>query len=502
MPTDQAFDKNLQHDPQKSIRKGFVWIGLASTLSQIVSALTMLILMMFLSKDEIGVATLAVAIGVIFEAFNALGTNQAVLQDKNLTPNEMHSMFWFASLFGIAAYLLAIPMAWFFSWSYGIATLVPMILVMMLKMPIASIAAIPLQLVNRRFEFHKISILQSVTTLACSTIKIVMAALGCGAWSLVTGEAAYALGTLFFAFYFSKYHPVLHFKWAECKRFISYGIKICASNALDQFTKNIHYLIVGKFLGGSFLGIYRIAYELAMTPALALFNVVTKSSFPIFSRLQDNRLELSRLFAWNQKNLALFAIVPTLAIFFCAQDVFNLIPNDEWRAAVPIIPFVLALSLIKTLLLTYPDLFRACGKPSLPIYFQAVEALGIALLGSAALHFIPSPYSLHGMICFWILLLLLLAIPFKKVASRFIDISLKSILKSLSHGILFFIVTFAVSYLPYRYRAELPYADVTHIFIEACIILACLWAYVRFVLRVNFIDFLKRRHKDKATAKN
>ena len=74
---DQAYDSNLQQDPKKSIRKGFFWIGIASTLSQILSATTMLILMMFLTKDELGIATIAVATGVIFEAFNALGTGQA-----------------------------------------------------------------------------------------------------------------------------------------------------------------------------------------------------------------------------------------------------------------------------------------------------------------------------------------------------------------------------------------------------------------------------------------
>ena len=495
---DQAYDSNLQQDPKKSIRKGFFWIGIASTLSQILSATTMLILMIFLTKDELGIATIAVATGVIFEAFNALGTGQAFLQAKQLTQNETHSVFWFSAGFGIVTYLVFMPMAWILEGVYKIPMLAPMILVMMLKMPIVSIASVPLQLINRRFEYQKISIYQTVTSLGCSVIKIGLAIAGCGAWSLVIGESSYVLGTIGFAFYFSKYRPALHFSWQECKHFVTYGIKCSLSNALDQVTKNIHYLVVGKFLGEGFLGIYRIAYELAMTPALALFNVVARSSFPVFARLQDNRCELSSLFSWNQRNLALFAAIPSLAIFFCAPDIFGLFPNPDWLATIPIIPFVLAISFVKTQLQTYPDLYRACGKPEWPIRFQLIEAGGVFILGSACLNYIPEQYSLYAMMLVWLILLTSFAVPHRILASNFIDITMRSIAKSLSHSFLFILFTVALSTLPYIYRDMLPFSEITHICIEAVIIIVALWAYTRFVLKVSLSDFIKRRRQQRA----
>lgn len=492
---DQAYDPKLQQDPKKSIRKGFLWIGIASTFSQILSASTMLILMLFLSKDELGIATIAVAAGVILEAFNALGTGQAFLQSPDLTQNKTHTVFWFSTAFGIAAYILCMPMAWGLERFYNIPMLAPMILVMMLKLPVVSIASVPLQLINRRFEYQKVSICQTVSSLASSIVKIALAILGCGPWAIVIGESSYALGMISLAFFFSKYRPALHFSWRECKPFVTYGVKCSLSNCLDQITKNIHYFVVGKFLGEGFLGIYRIAYELAMTPALALFNVVARSSFPVFARLQDDRHALSSLFAWNQRNLAIFAAIPSLAIFFCASDIFALYSNHDWLAALPIIPFVLAISFVKTQIQTYPDLYRACGKPEWPIWFQLIEAVSIFVLGSACFYLLPKQYSLFAMMIMWLLVLISFVVPHRKLASHFIDITFRGIVKNLSHAFYFIVITVALSIFPYMYKDVMPFPEITHLVIEGIIIIAALWAYTRFVLKVNLSDFIKRKRR-------
>lgn len=491
--TDQAYDTNLHQDPQKSIRKGFVWIGLASALAQILNAVSMLALMMFLTKEELGIATIAVAASAIFEALQACGTGQAFLQSKTMTQNETHSLFWFAAMFGVGGYLLLLPISHILSEIYALPALFPMLAFAMLKLPAASIGIIPLQLVNRRFEFHKISIYQALTSVFCSCLKIGLAALGFGPWAFVIGDTGNAFGVLFFGFYFSKYRPKRYFSWQECKHFAAYGVRSSFSDFLDQITKNIHYLVIGKFIGEGFLGIYRVAYELAMTPALALFNVVAKSSFPVFARLQDNRPELSRLFAWNQRNLAVFAAIPSMAIFFCAPDIFGLFSNPDWKAGTPLIPFILAIAFVKSQRQTYHDLYRACGKPAWPILFQLIEAGGVFFLGSACLYFLPRSVGLYAMMTTWFAILLLFIFAHRKLAFNFVDTSFRQIGRNLSHAFGYMIAAGALSAVPYIYRDALWFAPFSHIAAEAVIILAVLWGYTRFVLKVRLVDFLKRK---------
>ena len=484
MSKDLAYEKDLTVDPKKSIRSGFGWLGMASILSQILDALTMFIAMSFMSKEDIGIATLALSFAVIIEAFNSLGTNQGILQSKSLTSDETHSVFWFSTFFGLAVLVLLIPLAWPFAAFYNNAALIPLFITSMFKLPLVSIASVPEQLINRRFEFRKISIINIFTSIFCSSLKIGLAICGFGAWAIVIGSTAWGLGKLVGAFAFSKYIPKKHFKFSECKRFISYGVKTCLSTALNQFNKNLHFLIVGKLLGEGVLGIYKIAYELAMTPALALFVVVTKSSFPVFSRLQDKREELSKLFLWNQKNIALLAAIPTVAILFAAEDIFALIPKPEWLEAIPIIPFVLVLSFVRSIMLAYPDLYRACGRPDLPIYTELLETVSFAVMCSCAIYaYNANP--LQAMICTWTALHIVYFGVHFRISQRFIDSSIPKLFMHILPGIGYILLASLLSVPLYFFRDMLPFTNWTHIFLELLIIVLTLMFYARFVLKIS-----------------
>ena len=495
MKQDLAYDKELHESPQKSMRSGFFWIGIASVLSQILAACTMFIVMLFVSKSEMGIATLAIAFINIFEALNSLGTNKALLQDNDLTPAETQSVFWFSSFFGLAVFIVAIPLSFPVAWFYELDALIPLFIVAMLKLPVVCVAAVPLQLINRRLEYKKISLTNMVTSLVCNILKIVLAAYGAGAWSLVIGETLFGFGTLIGAFGFSKFKPQLHFRLHECKRFIQYGYKACAAGLLTQFNKNLHYLIVGKFLGEGVLGIYRIAYELAMTPSMAMYDVVNKSSFPIFARLKEKRSELSQLFLWNQGNIGLFAAIPTAFILFGAADIFELMTNPEWVAATPVIPFVLTLSFLKALLQTYPDLFQACGKPEYPLITLSLEAILIGGLCSLALWIAPPAQSLQAMVSTWIGVLAILTIVYRSFAKHFIDALLVHILSNLRHGLGVLAFTSLISVPLWLYRDLLPYKQWSHIILQFLISGVCLLIYTKFVMKVSIRDLLGKKKK-------
>ncbi len=494
---DQAYDTQLHENPKKSIQKGFVWIGFASILSQILDAAAMVVAMIFLTTQEIGLMTLALSLTAILEAFNSLGTNQALLQDNALTREETHSVFWFASGSGIALYLIALPLVWPLAHFYESAALVPLFLVVLIKMPLVSFASIPLQLINRRFEYKKISAINTLTTLVCNILKITLVILGCGAWSFVIPNVCFGAGTLIGAFLLSRYRPVFHFKWSECKRFIKYGAKFCVGNAFDQLVKNLHFFIVGKFLGEGTLGIYKIAYEVAMTPALALYYVVGKSSFPIFSRLQDKRAELSELFKWNQRNISIFAAIPCVFLLFCSADIFNFLPNKDWNGAAPIIPFALTLAYIRSIAQTYPDLYRACGHPEYPIYVSGAECVLVLVLCSSILFFFPQT-GIPGMLSVWIGILLVIFMIHRQLRKRFVDVTVLGMMKQISHGVLIILFVGLLSFIPYHFlysfQASHPtflvrlfswdidlihYMSYIRIGVETLIILACIFLYRR-----------------------
>ena len=477
--------KDIQ-STKKTIRSGFMWLGIASIVSQALDAISTIVVMMFITKADMGLATIAVQFSKCVEAFIALGVGKALVQDNDLTENETHSLFWLAVGFGLLLALILLPVAWGLSWFYHNDFLVPLFLVCIIDIVFLNIGEVPKKIVERKLEYSKCTFIFVIATLFSSLSKIGLAVLGTGAWSLVGSYTIYGLFFMVSAFAMSKYKPKWHFKWLECKRFVQFGYKYCFSNLIETLNKNIHYFVIGKYFDESVLGVYRVGYELAMTPALALLNVVNQSSYAVFAKIKDKKDELSKIFAWNQGNIAIFAAVPIIFILFCSKDIFSLINDGEWMAAVSFIPLALGVAFIKSLLQTFPELYRACGKPDYSLKTDAFECIligaffMIALIICKCLEF-GDDASLKLLFSAWIALFVPLFFYHRKLAKTLIDTGLRSTFKSISKALVFFGVAFGASLPVWLYQEALPWKPWLHMGIEVVILLACIGCYIKWI---------------------
>ncbi len=87
-------------DARKEITRGVLWLGSASLVSQVVDAVSIVIVLWFLNRAELGVATLAWSVAVVMEAFNGLGVSTSMVQAKSLDERQLSTLFWY--VMGIA----------------------------------------------------------------------------------------------------------------------------------------------------------------------------------------------------------------------------------------------------------------------------------------------------------------------------------------------------------------------------------------------------------------
>lgn len=475
---------------KKKIRSGFMWLGISSILSQVLDALSLIVVMMYLTKAEMGLATLAVIFTKCLEAFNSLGVGKALVQDKDLTENETHSLFWLAFGVGVIVFIVMIPVAVGTAIFYNNDALFMLILVSLIRMLIGGIGDVPKKLVERRLEYAKCTLILVIATLVSGFAKIILAVAGAGAWALVLAHVLYGIAYLIAAFVLSQYRPKFHFKWSECKRFVQFGIRYCGSNLIENLNKNIHYFIVGKFFGESILGVYRVGYEIAMTPAMALLNVVNESSYAVFAKVKDKKKELSSLFAWNQGNIAIFSLVPILFILFCSKDIFSLVNHGQWMSAVSFIPFALIVAFVKSLAQTFPELYRACGNPGFALRTDAFECVLICVFFVAALLMsyllgLDDESSLINLFCAWILLFVPLLAYHLKLAGTLISTGLMSTIKSISKALVFGVIASIFSIPLWMFQDKLPFAPWGHIAAEVIIMLICIGVYAKWIRKKN-----------------
>ena len=178
------------------LARGFNWLGGATIVAKVLDFSTILAALLFLTKEQVGVASLVVSIAMVVEAFDGLGTGEALVQARSVSRLQLDTLFWF--VIGAAALvagltLLAAPGI---AAIYGVAGMQAYFISAAIKQPLVGAALIPLAMMSRDLQYERIAIVNVFATWAAALTRLGLAVAGTGAWAIVGGYAASGLYVL------------------------------------------------------------------------------------------------------------------------------------------------------------------------------------------------------------------------------------------------------------------------------------------------------------------
>ncbi len=389
------------------MKRGLWWMGAATLAMRILDVAGTLLVLQFLAPGEIGVATLAWSLSVAMEAFNGLGVGQVVVRQRDLTHAELSGLFWFCTLLGVAAVAVMAAAAPFIALFYANWRLYPMIVVAASKLIFVGAALVPLQLVTRELDYRTSGAVQTLATLGEAITKVVLVVGGLGAWGLVLANAGRGLYLMLALWWMAPFKPAITAADAATRKSIGYGLRVAIASILYQVYRNMDFLLIGRFLGTSAVGIYRAAWDLGMTPLEIILQLVNRVQYPIYARLQTHKEELTQAFYRSARSLLLVLGPVAALICFASPDIFHLIGGGKWVPSVPLVQILVWASLLRGIALLFPQLYHATGHPELGIYDSLVTGGTLVLGFLLALVLAPAEAGTR-----WVSLVWLLTFPF------------------------------------------------------------------------------------------
>jgi O-antigen/teichoic acid export membrane protein len=372
----------------KHLRRGFNWLGGAMVIAKATDLGTILLVLLFLTKAQVGIASLVVAIGTVIEALDGLGTNVALVQAPALSALQLDSVFWCIAAVALAVAGVTLAGAPWLGVLYGGAAIAPYFLAVAIKQPLVGAAVIPLALMSRDLQYERIAIVNVGATFATALTRIGLAALGAGAWALVAAYAASGLFTLIGALLARPYRPRLRFEMAAAAPLLRFGVRAASSNLFEQLLNNVDYLLVGGFYGPAPLAVYRVAFDVAMQPAIAVGTLINRAALPVFAKVATVREHLAQSLTWSLRRVAIMVAPLAASLILAASPITSLIHDGQGRsyaaAGVPLM--LLAAATVPRMLaqLIYP-LLLGSGRPKIAMRLSAVTLLllgaGFVLVG-------------------------------------------------------------------------------------------------------------------------
>lgn len=383
------------------------WNTIDRFSSQILYAVTGIILANVLSKEDFGL----IGAILVFQAFAILfvdsGFGAALLQKKQPTDKDYSTVFWFNLAVSIIVYIsLWFAAPYIADLFQGDERLIPLSRVMFISFIINALSIVHTNRLMKSMNVKMIALSNLVGLILSGGIGIILALTGYGAWALVWQSLILAATKTIWLWCTGRWWPIYGFHKESLRQIYRIGIGVFTSSFLNTLFLNIYSFIIGAYYNLASLGNYTQADKWSKMGSASISQILTASFIPVLSRYQDSRTDFLRVVGKINRFTA-FILFPFMGgLFVMAEPIFHLLFGTKWDSAILLFQiliirgifvvltslynnYILALGYAKKLIIIElaKDIFTIIAIVS-TIFMQSIEALVWGQLGAGVLTYI------------------------------------------------------------------------------------------------------------------
>ena len=338
-----------------------------------------IILARLLVQEDFGVAGYALVVISFLDIMHDMGIGSALVYHKDEeggTDTAFYLNLVVGLLFFGIVWLIAPAVGLFF----GDERAIPLLRVLGLTFPFTAIGNIHNFMLVKELNFQRRFLPDLIKAMGKGVISIVLALSGWGAWALVWGQVGGTLLGGISYWFVVRWRPALTFHWSIARSLLSYGLKIVSINGTNIIIRNIDYLLVGRYLGAEALGVYSLAYRIPDILIKQFAGTLAEVSFPAYTKLRDDQAALTHGFLTAVRYVAIFTVPMAIGMALVAEPLVIVLFTEKWLDAVPVISGIAIFVLIRTLIFSVADIYKAKGKLAIWLWLslpQAVLLVGV-----------------------------------------------------------------------------------------------------------------------------
>ena len=308
-------DKELSLETvKKRVVAGIIALTGRNFVLQGVSFASFLILQGILTSSEYGMYFLVLSVVGFLTYFSDIGLAAALIQKKErLGGGDLKTTFLVQQVLVISLLTLLFfatgrIQGFFHLSSEGVWLL----RALGFSLFLSSLKTIPSVLLERSVQFTKLIIPQIAEVIVFNGLLIFLALRGFGVNSFTWSVLARGLVGLVIIYFIQPWRPGFAFSRESLNKLFRFGIPYQANTLLAMVKDDGMTLVLGRILGVSGLGFLGWAKKWSEAPLRFFMDQVIKVTFPAYSRMQDNKEELSRALSKSVFFVS-FLVFPSLA---------------------------------------------------------------------------------------------------------------------------------------------------------------------------------------------
>jgi len=359
----------------KKVVKGFAWIALGKGLEQLLLLAKLILVARFLTPYDVGLWGIALLVFYIVEILSQLNFQHSLIQKPGEIQKYLNIVWTVLILRGLVIALvlyLTAPFAANFFSEPSTELLIKALCLVVLFQSFSNVATISWQ---KELEFNKQFIQQAVGTFVDFLTTVTFLILLKSVWALAFGFLLKHLTQFFISYILHSYRPRLSNNFGSIKELFHFEKWLWVSGILMFLFMQGDHLIVGKFLGIAALGFYQLAYRISNTPATELTWIISQTTLPAYSKLQDNVGLLKDGFEKVLNTTMLLCLPLCGLIFIMAYDFVNIFLGERWLPMVTPMRILTFFAISRSIGYVTGPIFLAVGKPRVITQLQSIRVI-------------------------------------------------------------------------------------------------------------------------------
>lgn len=371
-----------QEDIKQKAVKGVFWSFCERFGSLLILFTANVVLARILTPEDFGLVGILMAFVMISQILIDGGLGNALIQQKKISTLDCSTVFYTNIAVAVGCYMTLFFGADAIAGYYNTPLLAELIKILGIVVVIDAFGAVQNNLLMKNVDFKRITIVKVTSALVSSTIAIIAAVCGLGVWSLVVQYVVNSVIRSLLLWLMSSWRPILAFSKISFVSLFSFGGPIMLAGLLSEAYRNLVVLIFGKCYTKADVGYYSQAKHLQDVPVTSIMTIVNQVTFPIFSKLQDDKEQLKRGLSRSVKVLTFLNFPLMMALVIMAEPIFRLVFGEQWIPSVPYFQWLCGgFGLLLVIHNTNINALKAVGKSKIVLLLEIIKrAFGLGLM--------------------------------------------------------------------------------------------------------------------------
>lgn len=346
----------------KNTIKGISWMSGDRLVFRSFTFLKIIVLARVLSPLQVGIFGIASLILSLLETLTETGINIVLIQAKTDMTEYINSAWVVSIIRGTLIALVIIitaPLISLFFKTPGSLGIILFISLVPFIRGFINPAEVKFQ---KDLRFHLQFWFDSGLNLIDAIVSITLLLITHSVYSLVWSMLASATAEVFISWAFITPRPKFAIDKGYFKEIFQKGIWITGYTMFNYFAENLDNVVVGRLLGASSLGLYQMAYKIAILPLTEISDVISSVAFPVYTKITQDTNRLKNAFLKTTVLVFLGSLLMGFVIFYFPQEIIGIVLGKKWLPIVPVLKVLIIYGVLRTLSGPVSALFLSLGK--------------------------------------------------------------------------------------------------------------------------------------------